>query len=132
MTSTMLEDIARGVELLDETVPGWDSRIDVETLNIASPVKCVLGQLFGGYGDGLRALSGPMTRADVVGIRYGFMPRSSVITSVDDGWPAALASWYEEAERLTQEWRTVIQGRQLRRVELLLMQLDDTNEKETI
>jgi hypothetical protein len=41
--------VAQGVALLDQVRPGWVDRIDLETLNIRNPYKCVLGQVFGNY-----------------------------------------------------------------------------------
>ena len=42
--------------LLDKVKPGWEQRINVETLNLESAMECVLGQLYGSYADGLSAL----------------------------------------------------------------------------
>lgn len=39
--------VARGAALLDEKVPGWYTRVNVETLKMESCVQCMLGQLFG-------------------------------------------------------------------------------------
>lgn len=42
------ERVAAGVQLLDEKGPeGWRDRIDVESLSLASPIDCVLGQVYG-------------------------------------------------------------------------------------
>jgi hypothetical protein len=38
--------VARGVALLDETVPDWRQRIDVETLDMTDGTQCVVGQVF--------------------------------------------------------------------------------------
>ncbi|MGW4128017.1 hypothetical protein [Amycolatopsis japonica] len=48
--------VRRGVALLDEKVPGWHQRIDVEELVISSSEHCILGQLFGLYSAGTDAL----------------------------------------------------------------------------
>jgi hypothetical protein len=44
-------DIAvnRGVEFLDEHLPGWVEKIDLDTLDLAVPCMCVLGQLEGDF-----------------------------------------------------------------------------------
>ena len=39
--------VERGAALLDAEKPGWAPRIDVPTLNLASPNQCVLAQLYG-------------------------------------------------------------------------------------
>lgn len=40
---------ARGAVVLDEKVPGWDEKINLDTLNIYSINCCILSQLFGSY-----------------------------------------------------------------------------------
>lgn len=36
---------------LDKHVPGWHDRIDLDKLNMFSPEDCVIGQLYGYFGD---------------------------------------------------------------------------------
>ena len=43
---TIVECAARGAVLLDERRPGWASLIDVDELDISSPVVCALGQIY--------------------------------------------------------------------------------------
>lgn len=50
------EAVERGVDLLDERVPEWRTKIDVFTLRMSEPDRCVLGQLFGGYSEGVAEL----------------------------------------------------------------------------
>jgi len=50
------EVVQAGMDILDENVPGWESRINPETLNLESCNFCVLGQIYGGYDVGKRAL----------------------------------------------------------------------------
>jgi hypothetical protein len=45
MQDVMLR-VKRGAALLDERIPGWDQRIDLDTLRIADSGQCVLGQLY--------------------------------------------------------------------------------------
>lgn len=47
---------ARGAAWLDERVPGWADHINLDNFTIASCQKCVLGQLFGNYVDGVSEL----------------------------------------------------------------------------
>jgi hypothetical protein len=42
--------VARGVELLDEKVPGWRERIDPNALDMSDPARCVMGQIPELYG----------------------------------------------------------------------------------
>lgn len=62
------------VALLDQRVPGWVDRIDVDRLNQDSLSDCILGQLFGVFERGKRALGadsswvfGPFDSADSEG-----------------------------------------------------------------
>jgi hypothetical protein len=40
--------IVTGVLFLDQTQPGWRDKINIITLDLAEPSRCVLGQLFDG------------------------------------------------------------------------------------
>jgi hypothetical protein len=53
MSGTIAERAAAGAVFLDERLPGWHQRIDLGTLWLMSPCRCVLGQLDGGGDDGL-------------------------------------------------------------------------------
>jgi hypothetical protein len=54
------ERLRLAVTALDARGPAdWRSRVDVDRLDLDSVVDCVLGQVFGGYATGLRALYGP-------------------------------------------------------------------------
>jgi hypothetical protein len=49
--------VLAAAEVLDEKGPeDWRERIDPSTLEVASCSECVLGQIFGGYHLGLKAL----------------------------------------------------------------------------
>lgn len=45
------ERVRRGAELMDEKMPGWFLRVDLDSLDMASPCRCVLGQLNGNFFD---------------------------------------------------------------------------------
>ena len=60
MAQTLEESVARGVELLDAVRPGWRGEIQRVRLDMADGFHCILGQLYGDYGNGLDALW-PMT-----------------------------------------------------------------------
>lgn len=51
-----IPEVRAGVMLLDQRKPGWPQQVNAETLNLASAMECVLGQLYGSYADGLSAL----------------------------------------------------------------------------
>jgi hypothetical protein len=44
--SGIRECVRRAVIVLDEKVPGWASRVDSDELNMMSPTRCILGQVF--------------------------------------------------------------------------------------
>jgi hypothetical protein len=44
--------VAAGASLLDQAAPGWEDRINLDRLNIASGTQCILGQLYGMYDRG--------------------------------------------------------------------------------
>lgn len=48
MTS-ISERVARGVEWLDETHPGWVKRIDLDRLDIGDCERCLIGQTIGDF-----------------------------------------------------------------------------------
>jgi hypothetical protein len=58
MNLTHHERAARGAALLESRNPGSVARLDEATLNINSNVNCALGQIYGGYSDGIRELFG--------------------------------------------------------------------------
>lgn len=64
---------ARGAALLDQVVPAWFFRIDLETLNIRNRFLCILGQLFGDYLDGRSWLFGDVhPEQPGLAAQYGF------------------------------------------------------------
>jgi hypothetical protein len=48
--------VQRGIQILDEKAAGWVAKIDLGRLVFASPFNCILGQVFGSFGDGMRSL----------------------------------------------------------------------------
>lgn len=50
---TIAERVAAGADWLDANWPGWDYDVEPRILDLASDCKCILGQLYGDYGDGL-------------------------------------------------------------------------------
>lgn len=101
----MEKEVQRGVALLDERRPGWDSRIDLDRLNLASSVDCVLGLEFGNYGQGLYMLN------IGAGAPFGF--------SLPWGLEAAIAPWkgIELYQALTLTWKHEIMRRRGQKME---------------
>lgn len=49
MECTIKARVERGIKLLDEKIPDWFNKIDVETLNMSDSSKCIIGQLLASY-----------------------------------------------------------------------------------
>lgn len=90
---TIQERVRAGVSLLDEQVPNWWNRIDLDELDIGSCYNCVLGQLFGGFIKGWNSLRLKFNIED-----YGFSYSTfEILSSVP--------------ELLTKEWKKQIRLR---------------------
>jgi hypothetical protein len=95
---TMIENrVHAGIALLDERVPRWHERIDLDRLNIRSSSDCVLGQLYSFYGIGLSALH--INEHQAI---YGFAADA-------ERWTGAELESYFAA--LTNQWRAMIRER---------------------
>jgi hypothetical protein len=83
--------VARGVALLDERVPGWREKINVETLDMGDYCFCVLGQQFGDFGEGLINLDFDLGDGDLAR-EYGFQRLAG---HSDDEYQALTDAWRE-------------------------------------
>jgi len=90
-----MKTVERGAALLDERLPGWEDRIDLDKLDLSSTCNCVVGQLYRptprshlGYTEGLYTLEIKNPS------RFGF-----------ERWPTSRYS------RLTEAWRRLIELR---------------------
>jgi hypothetical protein len=82
-------EVARGIALLDEKVPGWRELIDLDRLDMEMAERrengccCILAQLYGGYIAGLEAIG----LDDEEDSPYGF-------DDIDDAdYPALTDAW---------------------------------------
>ncbi len=80
-----MKTVERGAALLDKRLPGWRQVVDPSSLSLKSRCNCVLGQVFGDYHRGVRALG--VDRP----VDYGFIRPPG-------------GKW----ERLTAAWRKVL------------------------
>jgi hypothetical protein len=66
--------VSRGVSLLDKSLPGWRSKVDVDGLEMRLCTSCLLRQLFGDFNDGLALLGLPDygARAHRAAVSHGF------------------------------------------------------------
>lgn len=46
---TVEERVAKGAELLDKKVPGWEEKIDLNELKLDDCWDCIIGQVLGHY-----------------------------------------------------------------------------------
>jgi hypothetical protein len=98
---TMTERVVRGAALLDERMPGWEAKIDLDRLDLDSVWECVLGQLYGqdpnwnGYDRGKLVLGG-----------------MDIATAADHGFSQGeTGTTYGEYRELTNAWCDLILSR---------------------
>lgn len=111
---TITERVRRGAMLLDASVPGWAQRIDDRDLNIRSCSRCALGQVYGGYEDGMDALF-PETNLrarDIFATAHGFEAATCFIpaSTETEMWARARAV-DDEARLLAAAWLLEIRAR---------------------
>lgn len=85
------ERIEAGMCLLDSFEPGWEAKIDLTKLNIASHCDCVLGQLYGTYSVGL-GRTGLESNPMLTGWNHGFTVGSDGNDVITEAWREAIAS----------------------------------------
>jgi len=97
MLAVAVSRVERGVAFLDQRMPDWVERVDLNTLDTQHLERCVLGQLFGDYVIGVEelGLKEEGDRLDEVSVySLGFQ------ASGDEGQPT-----YAD---LTEAWRAAI------------------------
>lgn len=103
-TDTYAARVARGAALLDEARPGWAREIAPDAIRMASCNGCILGQLYGEYVAGFRAVLAPQSnRRRFSASAHGFTlpPDEQDASSVDEAMArfAALADAWRDAIR---------------------------------
>lgn len=98
--SAVAERVAGGMALLDERRPGWLREMAPQWLDIADCLDCTLGQVYGRYDDGMKALG--LAGHDAAA-RLGFT------CTVGPSAPDEIAE--AEFAALTAEWRRAIEAR---------------------
>lgn len=100
--------VAQGVALLDEKKPGWVGLINLSRFAISTTDNCVLGQVYGDYGDGCQALYLGY------GEEYGFTVKSNGMVNVvlefralQDEWTRVLTILRQKREAQERETVTV-------------------------
>ena len=92
--------VANGVALLNEKVPGWRDRIDLQTFDINSFQKCVLAQLYGSYFDGVAAL----------GLERGNPEKDPGNYAFDHSLQTPFEELYVEGDALQEGWLQVLKA----------------------
>lgn len=87
------DEIMAGCGVLDEVRPGWVDEIDLDRLNLASILDCVLAQLYGGF----------FSAKEKLGMSWD--------VAEDNGFALDFSYERQDYETLTTEWREVIQSR---------------------
>ena len=90
--------VQNGIKRLDAVGPAdWRDRINLDTLDVHSLSDCVLGQVFGDYGEGMDALfPGHRWLSDGINEEHGFEAPTDRLTgnrqyaSVTAAWKIAL------------------------------------------
>jgi hypothetical protein len=93
---SVFDKVQAGMRVLDKRSPGWFLAMNPATLNIISTEDCVLGQVFGSWDAGLRAL------------HIGDLPKQQVELGFN---LRGLGAW--QIFSLNREWRTRIMARQM-------------------
>ncbi len=77
---TIDEAIDRCISLLDDKVPDWRDKINVDKLEMGCPKKCLLGQIFGEYSIGMKKLFRKVLWHDIYQYGLDISPGKSTFT----------------------------------------------------
>lgn len=91
--------VRAGIAALDAVNPAWPLVVSEHTVDVSSDTRCPLGQLWGRFSRGLKALGIPEDDAAL----YGF--DSPAALGLTEGSPA------EEYEALSRMWRYAVRVR---------------------
>jgi hypothetical protein len=108
-TDTIEARVARGAALLDEKLPGWVERIDLDKLKLSSGCNCVLGQTWDGSTDTGYSAFG--AHADALALGGD--------DDIEHGFNAGSGNWFTDADEytaLTAEWKCVVLARRIDRM----------------
>jgi hypothetical protein len=119
MTDTIETRVAQGVALLDEKLPGWDERIDLDNLELDNTCNCILGQEFCHHPDVDMEDDGndegwPAASPFDIGVRELFDAvrfTNPEHAARSHGFDASSPSMPGEFDTLTAEWKRVILAR---------------------
>jgi len=101
--TTIQARVQAGAAWLDENRPGWIDRIDLATLDLGDPCRCVLGQEYGDWDEAPDALTEQPESSDLGFDRdsFGYSP----------SWPENRRRSAVLYVELTAAWRDYITAR---------------------
>ncbi len=110
---TITRKVNAGVKLLNRRNPGWYNKVKLTTLSLRNGKNCILGQLYGTFPEGIKAIiikpefhyNVPMNVALDAGARYGFSmtdKQTGRLNKKDYSLVQQLYKQYDEA------WKTAI------------------------
>lgn len=93
MADTYAARVKRGARLLDEKVPGWAGKVNVERLDMTDCESCVVGQVFGEFMEGVEEIKPDYKTWEAWVTRRGYW--ADTLTK----YPRLDALWRAEIER---------------------------------
>src|SRR5687767_14916509 len=94
------ERVERGAQLLDRKRPRWFQEVDPSSLEINDIEKCILGQLYGNYHEGVRATCRrPLFVPNLVPAEHGFVATCEFRRDIDKEFALLDQKWVEAIER---------------------------------
>lgn len=108
------EAVRLGAMLLDGGLAGWRTRIDRERLDMASACDCILGQLFGDFGDGVESVEDSMPINDLMDgtpwtVQFGFLAHESSVQWQLDERQGQIEKIEQEEQELHDLWIATIE-----------------------
>ncbi|MEL6344047.1 MAG: hypothetical protein AAFV53_13085 [Myxococcota bacterium] len=97
-----------GARILDLRYPGWADRIDVDSLDFPSIYRCVLGQVFETYHEGMKAIWG-LTTFSKEPERWRRLANQNGFDVPDSIHENQEAFYFDT---LTAEWKRLVRARQ--------------------
>jgi hypothetical protein len=83
-------NVAAGATMLDAKEPNWFLRINIEILNIDSPSRCILGQLYGDYFNAAREM-GIAGKEESLGFCIDWDSNELSFDDLEDAWKREIA-----------------------------------------
>lgn len=103
--------VRRGIRLLDRVNPSWFRQISLDKFNLKSISQCVLGQVYGGFFDGMKKLAQTAIRKAVGPLDLEFERDVPEINATYYGFNVPNQT-HREYEYAGQIWVRAIQTRQ--------------------